>query len=92
MIPAVALAEARAFLRLDDEGEDAVLAGVVRAACELAAAYMGAPLPSDWNAVPEAVRLGVLRTVAAIWAARDGVAVAPDGATACWRPFRRVGL
>jgi uncharacterized phiE125 gp8 family phage protein len=45
------------------------------------------------NGVPEAIRHGVLRLVAHLFAARDGAGgEIPAAVSALWRPFRRVKL
>jgi hypothetical protein len=89
----VSLGEVRQFLRLDDEADDALLSGLVMAATEVAEAWLGEPLAADWNAVPEGVRLGVLRLVASFHAARDGAAgAAPESVAACLMPWRRMRL
>jgi uncharacterized phiE125 gp8 family phage protein len=47
----------------------------------------------DQNGVPEAIRQGVLRLVAHLFAARDGDGGEPPAAvTALWRPYRRMRL
>lgn len=89
----VSLGEVRQFLRLDDETDDALLGGLVRAATEMAEAWLGEPLAENWNDVPEGVRLGVLRLVASFHAARDVAGGAsPDELTAVFAPWRRMRL
>lgn len=50
-----------------------------------------AGMAADQNGVPEAIRQGVLRLVAHLFAARDGDGGEPPAAvTALWRPYRRM--
>jgi len=161
----VGVDEVKAYLRIDDGHEDAVIAGLVRAATDMAEAFTGrwliardfdavlaavagwqrlAPVPvvaitgvardgvalpvgdyeididrhgvgwvrlltgdatmrvtvsaraglaADWNGVPEAVRAGIVRCAAQMFAARDDVGEGlPAGVTALWRPWRAMAL
>ena len=168
MIPAMApvgVEEVKAHLRIDTADEDAVIAGLVRAATDMAEAFTGrwliardftadlaatagwqrlSPVPvvaitgvtrggvplaggdyeididrhgvgwvrlltgdatmratvsaragsaSDWNGVPEAVRAGIVRCAAQMFASRDDVGDGlPAGVTALWRPWRVVAV
>lgn len=77
----VALAEAKAFLRIDDGGEDALIAGFVRTATALAEAFTGSRLlvrdVTD-TVVPVATwqRLGAAPVVAITGVAVSGMALA----------------
>lgn len=52
-----------------------------------------AGMASDRNAVPEAIRQGVLRLVAHLFSARDAEGGEPPAAvTALWRPYRRMRM
>jgi uncharacterized phiE125 gp8 family phage protein len=53
-----------------------------------------AGLADDWNAVPEALRLGIIRMAAHCYHNRDGDAALspPPAVGALWRPWRRVAL
>ena len=52
-----------------------------------------AGIAADENGVPEAIRQGVLRLVAHLFASRDGPGGEPPAAvTALWRPYRRMRL
>jgi uncharacterized phiE125 gp8 family phage protein len=53
-----------------------------------------AGLASDWNGVPEALRQGVLRMAAHLYARREAVDGGPPPAavTALWLPYRRLRL
>jgi len=52
-----------------------------------------AGIADDENGVPEAIRQGVLRLVAHLFAERDGSGGEPPAAvTALWRPYRRLRL
>ncbi len=161
----VNLDEVKAFLRIDDNGEDALLAALVRSAGELAEAFTGqkliaraftervaavstwtrlsatpvvsidavegaggalpvgsyeididasgdgwvrivapadrhvsvhchAGLAADWNGIPEALRLGIIRLVAHLYTHRDrdDVGGVPTAVVALWRPWRRMRL
>jgi hypothetical protein len=50
-------------------------------------------MAAQQNDVPEAIRQGVLRLVAHMFASRDGDGGSPPAAvTALWRPYRRMVL
>ncbi|MBV7255209.1 head-tail connector protein [Pacificimonas sp. WHA3] len=53
-----------------------------------------AGLAADWNDLPEAVRQGIIRLVAHLYAHRDGAddAGPPAAIAALWRPWRRMRL
>ncbi|MEO5972427.1 MAG: hypothetical protein ABIP91_03585 [Sphingomicrobium sp.] len=52
-----------------------------------------AGMAAEANDVPEPIRQGVVRLVAHLFAARDGIAGDPPAAvTALWRPYRRMRL
>ena len=52
-----------------------------------------AGLASNWDAVPEALRQGVIRYAAHLYATRDtGDSAPPAAVTAFWRPWKRVSL
>jgi uncharacterized phiE125 gp8 family phage protein len=162
---AVSLGEIKAFLRLDRDSDDALIAGFVRTAMALCEAFTGqwlicraaeqrleltlgwqrltvqpvtaitgvetaagalpadqfesdidsagtgwlrlrsvpnvrpiarfdAGLGSDWNAVPEPLRQGVIRLVAHLYTHRDAADAGPPPAAvaALWRPWRRMRL
>lgn len=162
---AVSLDEVKTFLRIDGCEEDAMIAGLVRAATDVAEAFTGqrliardftervncvptwqrlaatpvveiagvesgnvalaggdyevdidlagdgwvrilagsdtravvryrAGLAQDWNGVPEALRLGIIRLVSHLYTHRDGADTggAPAAVAALWRPWRRVRL
>jgi len=158
----VAIAEAKAFLRLDGGAEDALIAGFIRAATGLAEVFTGqalivrdiaesvpavttwqrlktvpcvaitgidglngaafesdidlaghgwvrviapgtatrvtvryrAGLAADWNGIPEALRLGIVRLVSHFHAHRDvpDAGGPPAAVAALWRPWRRLRL
>ena len=161
----VNLDEVKAFLRIDDSSEDALLAALVRSASELAEAFTGqkliardfvervaavptwtrlsatpvlsidavettggalpvtgyeididasgdgwvriiaaaerhvsvqcrAGMAADWNGIPEALRLGIIRLVAHLYTHRDrdDVGGVPTAVVALWRPWRRMRL
>lgn len=86
--PAAALAELRAFLRIEDGVEDALLAGLVRAATETVEAMLGSLLLErdvEERACLQGGRIALavapaVRLISAAILAEDGseVAVAPD--------------
>lgn len=51
-------------------------------------------LGQDWNAVPEAIRQGILRLVAHQYEARSDpeVAALPHAVTALWQPYRKLRI
>jgi uncharacterized phiE125 gp8 family phage protein len=51
-----------------------------------------AGLAANPNAVPEAIRLGLLHMTAHLFANRDNVAEPPAAIVALWRPYRRMRL
>lgn len=52
-----------------------------------------AGLAAESNAIPEAIRQGIVRLVQHLHEARDGAGAAPPAAVAAlWQPWRRVGL
>lgn len=54
---------------------------------------MTAGMATDADGVPEAIRQGIIRLVAELYAQRDvGDAVLPAAVTALWRPWRRMVL
>jgi uncharacterized phiE125 gp8 family phage protein len=162
---AVSLGEIKAFLRLDRDSDDALIAGFIRTAMALCEAFTGqwllvrtaeqrleptldwqrltvlpvtaitgietatgsllddqfdsdidaagtgwlrlrtipdsrpvarfhAGLGSDWNAVPEPLRQGIIRLVAHFYTHRDAADAGPPptAVAALWRPWRRMRL
>jgi len=53
-----------------------------------------AGLAHDWNGIPEALRLGIVRLVAHLYTHRDrdDAAGVPTAVVALWRPWRRMRL
>jgi|JI10StandDraft_1071094.scaffolds.fasta_scaffold06373_9 uncharacterized phiE125 gp8 family phage protein len=53
-----------------------------------------AGMAADWNGVPEALRLGIIRLVAHLYTHRDrdDVGGVPTAVVALWRPWRRMRL
>jgi uncharacterized phiE125 gp8 family phage protein len=51
-------------------------------------------MAADWNDIPEAVRFGILRHAAHLYAHRDNPAASamPSAVQALWQPFRKVRL
>ena len=86
----VSLAEAKAYLRIEDNAEDALLSGLVRAASELCERFTGQVLLQREIAVTAAAdghwqRLAVtpvIRLVAAEIVGTDGAAAPPTGGAA----------
>jgi uncharacterized phiE125 gp8 family phage protein len=162
--PAISLAEIKAFLRLERDDDDALIAGFIRTATALCEAFTGqwliaraaeqridavpgwqrlravpiiaitgvgsaagqlppelydsdidaagtgwvrlrslpqapvvqlrAGLGSDWNAIPEPLRQGIIRLAAHLYSHRDAADAGPPPAAvaALWRPWRRLRL
>lgn len=91
---AVGLAECKAYLRLDGDNEDALIAGFIRTAMALCEAFTGTALSPDWNAVPEPLRQGIVRLVAHLFSHRDAADAGPPptAVAALWRPYRQMRL
>lgn len=70
-----------ATVRVADAGE----------AVRLRVAYR-AGLAADANAVPEAIRQGILRMMQHLYEARDGGAAPPAAVAVLWQPWRRLTL
>ena len=53
-----------------------------------------AGLAADWGGAPEALRQGIVRLAAHLYAHRDGAegGAPPAAVSALWRPWRRLGL
>ena len=53
-----------------------------------------AGMAADWNGIPEALRLGIVRLVSHFYMHRDApdVGSAPTAVAALWRPWRRLRL
>lgn len=51
-----------------------------------------AGMATDWAGVPEALRHGIVRLAAHLYASRDGGEAPPVAVTALWRPYRRMRL
>ena len=105
---AVSLGACKAFLRLEGDGEDALLAGFIRTATALCEAFTGewliarvatqggppVGLAADWNGIPEPLRQGIIRLVAHLYTHRDfaDAGPPPTAVAALWRPWRRLRL
>ena len=98
---AVSLGECKAFLRLEGNGEDALLAGFIRTAAALCEAFTGEvligrpeALAADWNGIPEPLRHGIIRLVAHLFTHRDAADAGPPptAVAAMWRPWRRLRM
>jgi len=85
-----AAAAARALMRGQPVGEDAVIEGIARAALGVAGRFCGI-VPTDWDAVPAPVRHGVAMLIQHLAEDRPGD-VPPAAVAALWRPYRRVRL
>ncbi|MBC7504293.1 MAG: phage gp6-like head-tail connector protein [Sandarakinorhabdus sp.] len=104
---AVSLGEVKAFLRIEGDAEDALLAGFIRTATALCEAFIGQRLirqalieppdgmAADWNGIPEPLRHGIIRLVAHLFTHRDAADAGPPptAVVAMWRPWRllRIG-
>ncbi|MEE4350417.1 MAG: phage head-tail connector protein [Pacificimonas sp.] len=67
---------------------------IVSEGANVAMLSVEAGLAADWNGLPEAVRQGVLRLTAHLYAHRDDPADSgpPAAVAALWRPWRRMRL
>ena len=90
---AEALAADAYAIDIDAAGEGWVRLTAARSERRLRVTYQ-AGLASDVNGVPEAMRQGIVRLTAHLYAHRDGAEAAPPPAavTALWRPWRRLTL
>lgn len=90
-----ALNELKAWLAITTDSHDAALSALILAALELCEGFTGeAVLESDWSALPEALRHGVIRLAAHLYREGEGAAAAapPAAVAALWRPWRRMRL
>lgn len=62
-----------------------------RAGLRLRVAYR-AGLAAEWAAIPDALRQGIVRLAAHLYAHRDEAASPPVAVAALWRPYRRMRL
>ena len=69
MTPLLSLAETKLFLRVDDDEEDTLIAGLILTATETALAHADGLLEGD--AVPESVRTSALLHVARLYDNRE---------------------
>lgn len=90
-IGGVSVAVPDAGLDIDADGDGWVRHGGTYAAAglQLSVAYR-AGLAPDWAGVPAALRGGIVRLAAHLYAQREGDASPPAAVAALWRPFRRL--
>lgn len=90
----MALNELKAWLAITTDAHDTALSALINAALELCEGFTGESVTeSDWSALPEALRHGVIRLAAHLYRDGDGAAAAPPAAVAAlWRPWRRMRL
>jgi uncharacterized phage protein (predicted DNA packaging) len=90
--PPEAVADAKAYLRIDGSDEDALLATLTEAAIDVCEHFAG--LSVDWSTSPAPLRQGIVRLVAYFYAHRDAAddAGPPAAVAALWRPYRRMRL
>ena len=98
---AVSLGEVKAFLRIETDAEDALIAGFIRTGTALCEAFIGAALlggveamATDWNGIPEPLRQGIIRLAAHLFTHRDAADAGPPptAVAALWRPWRRLRM
>jgi uncharacterized phiE125 gp8 family phage protein len=92
VVNAVVLAAPDYVLTTDAQGEkwlDVLSVGSGEATVQFVAG-----MATDWNGIPEAVRFGIMRHAAHLYANRDNdMAVAiPSAVLALWQPWRKVHL
>lgn len=87
-----AVASAKALLRLEGTGEDAVLARLAGAAAGLGESYCGRTLGEEWEAVPAPVAHGIVLLAVHLFENRTADAAPPAAVAALWRPYRQVRL
>lgn len=89
MADVVTLAEAKAFLRVEGDWEDATILTLIGAATEAVLAHADAYLGLD--PVPNRIKAAVLARVAILFDQRDTVE-APAGEAGLLSPLRRLSL
>ena len=98
---AAAVAAARAVLRLEGAGEEALLGRVCASAILLCEAFVGGAIVArvagdggaeSWEAVPAPLAHGVAMLAAHLFDHRESDAMPPAAVAALWRPYRRVRL
>jgi len=85
----VGIDQVKAYLRLETDAEDALLAALLAAAEGMAERFLGAPPDAD---PPAPVVQGVVRLAAHLYAHRDDEAGPPAAVAALWRPYRQLRL
>lgn len=90
--PALALAASDYSVDIDANGDGWVR--IARADVKRVRVSFEAGMAADWTGVPEALRQGMIRLAAHLYAHRDAAddAGPPAAVTALWRPWRRMRL
>ena len=88
-----ALDELKEWLAITTEGEDALLLRLLDTAWQICLQFTGLPA-TDWSALAEPLRHGIIRHAAHQYRERDAAPAAnpPTAVAALWRPFRRLRL
>ena len=85
----VGIEPVKAYLRLETDVEDALLATLVAVAEGMAERFLGAALAPD---MPAPVRQGIVRLAAYLFVHRDDDVAPPAAVAALWRPYRQLRL
>ena len=90
------LTELKAWLAITTDAQDDTLSTLITTALELCESFTGEPvLTSEWSALPQGLRHGVIRLAAHLYRERDdpsGAAIPPAGVAALWQPWRQMRL
>ena len=92
MIALVTIEEAKAWLRVDTDEEDATIDTLIAAASAAAFDMADGWLPVEGEPVPDRIRLAVLTHVAQAFDNREGGADMPASAGRLLWPLRRLAL
>lgn len=86
----VSLAEAKLFVRVDDDHEDSLFAVIIEAATAAVLEYADDWVPGD--EVPARIRLAILCQIATAYDERQDGADTPEAALRLIRPLRRLSV
>lgn len=84
---------ARALLRLEGDGEAALMARLAQAATAAAERFCGTDFAGvGWQAIPAPVAHGMVVLAAHLFENRGRDEEPPAAVAALWRPYRRMGI